>query len=106
MAIKNDTGEVRAMVGGSDFNARPFNLATNGHRQPGSSFKPFILARALDDGIDPNSVWASAPQRIPFQGKKGPEIFEANNYEDSYLGSASLWSAPPCPTTRSSPSSA
>jgi penicillin-binding protein 1A len=81
------------MVGGSDFNARPFNLATNGHRQPGSSFKPFILARALDDGIDPNSVWTSAPQRIPFQGKKGPEIFEANNYENSYLGSASLWSA-------------
>ena len=93
VAIKNSTGEVRAMVGGSDFNSRPFNLATNGHRQPGSAFKPFILARALDDGIDPNSTWASAPQRIPFQGKKGPEIFEANNYEDSYLGAASLWSA-------------
>ncbi len=93
VAIKNSTGEVRAMVGGSDFNSRPFNLATNGHRQPGSAFKPFILARALDDGIDPNSTWTSAPQRIPFQGKKGPEIFEANNYEDSYLGAASLWSA-------------
>src|SRR5215211_7372823 len=93
VAIKNSTGEVRAMVGGSDFNARPFNLATNGHRQPGSAFKPFILARALDDGIDPNSTWTSAPQRIPFQGEKGPEIFEANNYEDSYLGAASLWSA-------------
>jgi penicillin-binding protein 1A len=93
VAIKNSTGEVRAMVGGSDFNARPFNLATNGHRQPGSSFKPFILARALEDGIDPNSTWTSAPQRIPFEGTKGPEIFEANNYEDSYLGAASLWSA-------------
>ena len=93
VAIKNGTGEVRAMVGGSDFNARPFNLATNGHRQPGSSFKPFILARALDDGIDPNSTWTSAPQQIPFKGKNGTEIFKANNYEDSYLGSASLWSA-------------
>jgi penicillin-binding protein 1A len=93
VAVKNSTGEVRAMVGGSDFNSRPFNLATNGHRQPGSAFKPFILARALDDGIDPNSTWTSAPQRIPFEGKKGPEIFEANNYEDSYLGAASLWSA-------------
>ena len=93
VAIKNSTGEVRAMVGGSDFNSRPFNLATNGHRQPGSAFKPFILARALEDGIDPNSTWASAPQRIPFEGKKGPEIFEANNYDDSYLGAASLWSA-------------
>jgi len=93
VAIKNKTGEVRAMVGGSDFNARPFNLATNGHRQPGSAFKPFILARALDDGIDPNSTWTSAPQQIPFKGKKGPEIFKVDNYEDSYLGTASLWSA-------------
>ena len=93
VAIKNRTGEVRAMVGGSDFNARPFNLATNGHRQPGSAFKPFILARALDDGIDPNSTWTSAPQRISFRGAKGPEIFDVKNYEDSYLGAASLWSA-------------
>ena len=93
VAIKNGTGEVRAMVGGSDFNARPFNLATNGHRQPGSSFKPFILARALDDGIDPNSTWTSAPQQLPFKGKKGPELFKVSNYEDSYLGAASLWSA-------------
>src|SRR5215213_9112036 len=74
VAIKNSTGEVRAMVGGSDFNARPFNLATNGHRQPGSAFKPFVLARALDDGIDPNSVWASQPVSLPFvngHGQKG-----------------------------------
>jgi penicillin-binding protein 1A len=93
VAIKNSTGEVRAMVGGSDYNARPFNLATNGHRQPGSSFKPFILVRALDDGIDPNSTWASQPKEIPFEGEKGPELFKVNNYEDSYLGAASLWSA-------------
>jgi penicillin-binding protein 1A len=93
VAIKNDTGEVRAMVGGSDFNARPFNLATNGHRQPGSAFKPFILVRALDDGIDPNSTWASQPKELPFKGEKGPELFKVSNYEDSYLGAGSLWSA-------------
>ena len=93
VAIKNDTGEVRAMVGGSDFNARPFNLATNGHRQPGSAFKPFILVKALEDGIDPNSTWASQPKELPFIGEKGPELFKVSNYEDSYLGAASLWSA-------------
>jgi penicillin-binding protein 1A len=93
VAIKNKTGEVRAMVGGSDFNARPFNLATNGHRQPGSAFKPFILVRALQDGIDPNSTWASQPKKLPFEGEKGPELFDVSNYEDSYLGAASLWSA-------------
>src|SRR5829696_1032699 len=93
VVIENGTGEVKAMVGGSEFDARPFNLATNGHRQPGSAFKPFILVRALADGIDPNSVWASQPKRLPFTGKNGPEIFDVHNYEDSYLGSASLWSA-------------
>ena len=71
---------------------RPFNLATNGHRQPGSAFKPFILVRALADGIDPDSTWASQPKQLPFR-REGPELFEVNNYEDSYFGVASLWSA-------------
>jgi penicillin-binding protein 1A len=93
VAIENDTGAVKAMVGGTDFDARPFNLATNGHRQPGSAFKPFILVRALADGVDPNSSWASMPKELPFKGEKGPELFEVSNYEDSYLGTASLWSA-------------
>jgi penicillin-binding protein 1A len=93
VAIENGTGEVKAMVGGTDFDARPFNLATNGHRQPGSAFKPFILVRALDDGIDPNSSWASMPKKLPFRGANGRELFDVSNYEDSYLGTASLWSA-------------
>ena len=93
VAIDNNTGEVKAMVGGTDFDATPFNLATNGHRQPGSAFKPFILVRALADGIDPNSTWASQPKQLPFEGEKGPELFKVANYEDSYLGAASLWSA-------------
>jgi penicillin-binding protein 1A len=93
VAIENKTAEVKAMVGGTDFDARPFNLATNGHRQPGSAFKPFILVRALQDGIDPNSSWASQPKQLPFRGEKGPELFKVANYEDSYLGTASLWSA-------------
>jgi penicillin-binding protein 1A len=94
VAIENKSAEVKAMVGGTDFDARPFNLATNGHRQPGSAFKPFILLRALEDGIDPNSSWASMPKELPFRNADGRrELFEVSNYEDSYLGTASLWSA-------------
>lgn len=92
VAIENRTGEVKAMVGGEDFEERPFNLATNGHRQPGSAFKPFILVRALMDGVDPNATWASQPKEFPVPGSED-ERFVVNNYEDSYLGAASLWSA-------------
>ena len=44
--LDNKTGAVRAMVGGTDYNTQPFNLATQGQRQPGSAFKPFVLAGA------------------------------------------------------------
>src|SRR5687768_7111176 len=47
VAIENKTGMVRAMVGGDDYAQSSFNLATQGQRQPGSSFKPFVLAEAM-----------------------------------------------------------
>ena len=102
VVIDNSTGGVLAMVGGFDFESEPFNLATSGQRQPGSSFKPFTLATALEDGHSTSEVFTSAPQKIPFRAKttnkKGEhetvdEIFEVNNYEDQYLGSASLATA-------------
>ncbi len=79
VTIDNKTGEVRAMVGGpivngvEDYQHHPFNLATQGHRQPGSSFKPFTLAVALESGIGPDSVWASAPQDfiVPNSARQG-----------------------------------
>src|SRR4051794_23582006 len=59
VVLDNATGEVKAMVGGNDFENHPFNLATNGHRQPGSSFKPFTLATALGQGISPSTTYTS-----------------------------------------------
>ena len=93
VAIDNASGEVRAMVGGDDFVSHPFNLATQGQRQPGSAFKPFVLATALERGISAGSVWSSRKLVITVPGTRGKEKFVVNNYEDSYLGSASLQTA-------------
>jgi penicillin-binding protein 1A len=102
VVLDNDTAAVRAMVGGPDYERAPFNLATNGHRQPGSSFKPFTLITALEQGRSTSEVFSSEPKQFPFrakledkQGKEKvvSEIFDVNNYEDSYLGTASLITA-------------
>jgi penicillin-binding protein 1A len=86
VAIDNDTGGVRAMVGGSDFERRPFNLATQGHRQPGSAFKPFTLIAALEKGISPGRTFASSPKTL--SGPRGD--FKVENYEDRYSGVTTL----------------
>jgi penicillin-binding protein 1A len=102
VVMDNQTAGVRAMVGGTDYQSRPFNLATQGHRQPGSAFKPFTLVTALEQGRSPDEVFASEPKEIPFKSqvptKNGgtkvvPELFDVNNYEDEYQGSASLATA-------------
>ncbi len=87
--IDNATGEVRAMVGGRDYNQQPFNLATQGQRQPGSAMKPFILARALSDGISPGNVYPSRKREFKVPGGGG-EVFVVNNFDKKYLGSASI----------------
>jgi penicillin-binding protein 1A len=92
VVIDNRNAGIKAMVAGPDFEEAPFNLATLGHRQPGSSIKPIILATALQQGISPETVYESAPQVFTF-GKNDQELFEVKNYGDSYLGSASLATA-------------
>ena len=102
VVLDNESGGVLAMVGGSNYQESPFNLATTGHRQPGSSFKPFTLVTALEQGRSTDEVFTSAPQQIPFRIKvakkngKGdkivPDLFRVNNYDDNYLGSASILS--------------
>jgi len=56
VAIDPANGEVRAMVGGRDFSGSRFNRAMQAHRQPGSAFKPFVYAAALESGFSPASI--------------------------------------------------
>jgi penicillin-binding protein 1A len=100
VAIDNKTGEVRAMVGGpivngqEDYSQYPFNLATQGRRQPGSSFKPFTLAMALQyGGYGPDSVIDSAPQDFVVPNSGGKEHFIVHNFGNTYSGPTTLASA-------------
>jgi penicillin-binding protein 1A len=93
VVIDNDSGAVRAMVGGPDYESRPFNLATQGQRQPGSSFKPFVLAAAIRQGISPSDTFESRKKIFDVPGTHGKEKFVVNNYEGNYSGVTDLASA-------------
>src|SRR5262249_31072046 len=67
VVIDNHNAGIKALVGGSDFKTTPFNLATQGRRQPGSSIKPFTLLTALEEGISPATTYESAGYGIPLR---------------------------------------
>jgi penicillin-binding protein 1A len=92
VVLDNNTGEVRAMVGGRDYDKAPFNLATQGQRQPGSSIKPFILAEALRQGIGPGAVFPSRKRYFTIN-KKSHEQFVVNNFENEYAGQSTVANA-------------
>jgi penicillin-binding protein 1A len=86
VAIDPRTGAVRAMFGGTNFQRSQFNLATQAERQPGSSFKPIVLASAFRQGIAPSTRLTSKPIEID----AGDRIWKVSNYEGSYLGEIDL----------------
>ncbi len=96
VSIDNATGQVRAMVGGplvdggQDYERYPFNLATLGERQPGSSFKPFTLAVALQHGYTPDSVFDSKPLSLVVPNSGGKEIYHVHNDDNVYRGPITL----------------
>jgi penicillin-binding protein 1A len=82
------TGRVLAMVGGFSFDQSQFNRATQALRQPGSSFKPFVYAAALDNGYTPSTVVLDAPLEID-QGP-GIGVWRPENYEGKFYGPSTL----------------
>ncbi len=88
VAMDPETGRVLAMVGGFSFSESEFNRATQANRQPGSSFKPFVYAAALDNGYTPASVVLDGPIKIDQGAALG--IWEPKNYGGGYAGPSTL----------------
>lgn len=85
VAIDPQTGAVRALVGGFDFNRNKFNHATQAWRQPGSSFKPFIYSASLEKGFHPGSVIPDEPITVP-GSLTGGTAWTPHNYDGKYEG--------------------
>ena len=85
VALDPNTGAIRALVGGFDFDKSKFNHVTQAWRQPGSSFKPFIYSAALEKGFTPATVVNDAP--LFFDSSfTGGQPWEPKNYDGRYDG--------------------
>jgi membrane peptidoglycan carboxypeptidase len=90
VSIEPGTGRIETMVGDRDEGSQ-FNLVTQGRRQPGSSFKPFALIAALEQGIDPNTRYVSENKEYKVDvGLDKPETWEVKNYDGIVRGEISL----------------
>ena len=88
VAIEPRSGRTLAMVGGYSFSLSEFNRATQAMRQPGSSFKPFVYATALQNGFTPDSRVVDGPISLP--GAKEGEVWTPENFHKGFLGSQPL----------------
>ena len=87
VVVEPNTGRVLALVGGYSYSLSSFNRATQAHRQPGSTFKPFVYATALENGYTPASTVLDSP--ITLAGRDG-EAWSPENYSRSYYGAMQL----------------
>ena len=88
VAINPFNGKVKALVGGFSFKSSEFNRATQAKRQPGSAFKPFVYAAALENNFSPNSIVLDAPF-IAEQGV-GLKNWKPENYGKKFYGPSTL----------------
>jgi penicillin-binding protein 1A len=86
LAIDNATGDIKAMVGGRDYDESKFNRATQAMRQVGSSFKPYVYTAAIDGGATPDDIILDAP--VTFSSASGP--YSPHNYDGKFEGNITL----------------
>jgi len=83
VSLQPDTGALRALVGGFSFASNKFNRATQARRQPGSSFKPFLYAAAMERGFNPASIVLDAP--VVFKDRRG-HVWRPQNDNGNFAG--------------------
>jgi penicillin-binding protein 1A len=91
VSIDPGNGEIKAMVSSSSYDSSQFNLAAQGHRQPGSTFKAFVLTTAIKQGIDPYSTYYTSKPldlNLPKWGH-----WEVHTADEGYLGRVNLQQA-------------
>ena len=81
VALDPHTGKVLAMVGGRSYAESQLNRVTDAHRQPGSTFKPFVYAAALEDGMSPVRTFMDAPREFTYDRNK---TYRPANYGGGY----------------------
>ena len=86
LAIDNATGDIKAMVGGRDYDESKFNRATQAQRQTGSSFKPFVYTAAIDRGADPDDKIADEPTTFDSAGTP----YTPHNFDHRFEGAITL----------------
>jgi penicillin-binding protein 2D len=86
VAMDPQNGDVRALIGGRNYQESQFNRATNGVRQPGSTFKPIVYARALLDSIPPSELVADEPLELAYD----QQVYRPRNADGEFLGLLTL----------------
>jgi penicillin-binding protein 1A len=87
VAIENRTGQMKAMVGGWNFNRSKFNRAVQAYRQLGSTFKPIVYTTAIDRGFTPTSIIVDAPVSYP---AGNGQVYSPHNYDHKFEGPITL----------------
>lgn len=88
VALDNHTGQIMAMIGGTNFERSQFNRAVQALRQVGSLFKPFVFTAAIDRGYTATSTLVDEP--VSFPAGPGQPPYEPKNYEKDYKGEIPL----------------
>lgn len=86
LAVENKTGEIKAMVGGVNYEKSAYNRATMMTRQPGSAFKPFIYQIALDLGYNPATELTDVARTFQYYSEGKRKIWRPKNYESNFVG--------------------